>query len=80
MALISKENIKMHILISNDDGYLAPGIQGELARAMKKFGKVTIVAPERNQKPGASNSLTLHLPLRIQQLQENLYFVTGTPE
>lgn len=67
----------MHILISNDDGYLAPGIQ-ELARAMKKFGKVTIVAPERNQS-GASNSLTLHLPLRIQQLQENLYFVTGTP-
>lgn len=67
----------MHILISNDDGYLAPGIQ-DLAKAMTKFGKVTIVAPERNQS-GASNSLTLTNPLRIRQLKENLYFVTGTP-
>ena len=67
----------MNILISNDDGYLAPGIL-ELAKVMKRFGKVTIVAPERNHS-GASNSLTLHQPLWIHQVQENVYFVTGTP-
>lgn len=67
----------MNILISNDDGYLAPGIL-ELAKTMKRFGKVTVVAPERNHS-GASNSLTLQQPLRIHQVQEGVYFVTGTP-
>ncbi len=67
----------MHILISNDDGYLAPGIL-ELEKVMKRFGRVTIIAPEKNQS-GASNSLTLSNPLRIQQVRENSYFVTGTP-
>ncbi len=67
----------MNILISNDDGYLAPGIQ-ELRRAMMQFGEVTVIAPEKNQS-GASNSLTLHNPLRVEQVQENVYYVTGTP-
>lgn len=67
----------MHILISNDDGYLAPGIH-ELARRMKRFGKVTIVAPEQNHS-GASNSLTLNRPLSIHQVQEDVYFINGTP-
>lgn len=48
----------MNILISNDDGYLAPGIQ-ELARRIRRFGNVTVVAPEQNHS-GASNSLTLN--------------------
>ncbi len=45
----------MHILVSNDDGYLAPGLRA-LADAMRPFGEVTVVAPEQNCS-GASNSL-----------------------
>lgn len=67
----------MNILISNDDGYLAPGIQ-ELARRMKRFGNVTVVAPEQNHS-GASNSLTLNRPLSVRQVQQDVYFVNGTP-
>ena len=67
----------MNILISNDDGYLAPGIQ-ELARRMRRFGNVTVVAPEQNHS-GASNSLTLNRPLSVHQVQENVFFVNGTP-
>ena len=67
----------MHILISNDDGYLAPGIH-ELAKRMRRFGKVTVVAPEQNHS-GASNSLTLTRPLNIHQVQEDVYFINGTP-
>ncbi len=67
----------MNILISNDDGYLAPGIQ-ELARHMKRFGHVTVVAPEQNHS-GASNSLTLTRPLSIRQVQDDVYFINGTP-
>jgi 5'-nucleotidase len=65
----------MRILISNDDGYLAPGIH-ELARRMKRFGKVTVVAPEQNHS-GASNSLTLNRPLTISQVQPDVYFING---
>ncbi len=67
----------MHILISNDDGYLAPGIH-ELAKRMRRFGKVTVVAPEQNHS-GASNSLTLNRPLSIHQVQPDVYFINGTP-
>jgi len=67
----------MNILISNDDGYLAPGIQ-ELARRIRRFGNVTVVAPEQNHS-GASNSLTLNRPLSARQVQENVFFVNGTP-
>ena len=68
----------MHILVSNDDGYRAPGIQA-LARAMARFGRVTIVAPEHNHS-GASNSLTLNRPLTVEHMPgDNLYVVSGTP-
>ena len=67
----------MRILISNDDGYSAPGIRA-LAQAMKRFGEVTVVAPEFNQS-GASNSLTLTRPLMVQQVEERVYAVNGTP-
>ena len=53
----------MHILVSNDDGYRAPGIQA-LAQAMRRFGRVTVVAPDHNHS-GASNSLTLNRPLTL---------------
>lgn len=68
----------MHILISNDDGYRAPGIAA-LARAMKRFGRVTIVAPESNHS-GASNALSLNKPLTVEHIEgDNLYIVSGTP-
>lgn len=67
----------MHILVSNDDGYLAPGITA-LARAMRGFGRVTVIAPEQNHS-GASNSLTLSRPLSVTRVEEDMYFVNGTP-
>lgn len=68
----------MNILISNDDGYRAPGIEA-LARAMRRFGHVTIVAPDHNHS-GASNSLTLNRPLTVEHMQgTDLYVLSGTP-
>ena len=67
----------MHILITNDDGYLAPGIR-ILADTLSAIADVTVVAPDRN-KSGASNSLTLMRPLRVQETAEGYYRVDGTP-
>lgn len=67
----------MYILISNDDGYRAPGIR-VLAEAVESIARVTVVAPDRDRS-GASNSLTLDYPLRA-RLGENGYTsVEGTP-
>jgi 5'-nucleotidase len=68
---------KVKILVSNDDGYLAKGINA-LATALSKIADVVVVAPDRNHS-GASNSLTLHSPLRIHQVEKDRYFVNGTP-
>lgn len=67
----------MKILVSNDDGYLARGIN-VLADALADVGDVVVVAPDRNYS-GASNSLTLHSPLRIHEVAKDRYFVNGTP-
>jgi len=67
----------MHILITNDDGYLAPGLK-ILARELSLVADITVVAPDRNRS-GASNSLTLMRPLRVGQSDEGHYFVDGTP-
>lgn len=67
----------MRILVSNDDGFGAPGI-GVLAEAMARFGEVVIVAPERDRS-GASNSLTLDAPIRVRREGANGYRVEGTP-
>jgi 5'-nucleotidase len=67
----------MHILITNDDGYLAPGIQ-ILAQTLSKVAEISVVAPDRN-KSGASNSLTLMRPLRVQKSDQGHYYVDGTP-
>lgn len=67
----------MHILVSNDDGYRAPGI-AVLAEALSVAHEISIVAPERNCS-GASNSLTLERGLRASKVAENSYFVDGTP-
>ena len=68
-------NVK--ILVSNDDGYLATGIT-TLADELSEIGDVVVFAPDRNHS-GASNSLTLHAPLRVHQVVEGRYFVNGTP-
>lgn len=67
----------MHFLVSNDDGYLAPGIAA-LADALDGLGKVSVVAPERNRS-GASHSLTLDTPLRVHGCGIDRWFVNGTP-
>lgn len=67
----------MHLLISNDDGISAEGIQ-VLSERMKALGKVTIVAPDQNRS-GASNSLTLDTPVRLRQIGERTWSVNGTP-
>jgi 5'-nucleotidase len=67
----------VRILISNDDGYRARGINA-LRGALQGLGDLTVVAPDRNRS-GASNSLTLEVPLRVEQAEPDVYFVQGTP-
>ena len=67
----------MHILVSNDDGYLAPGLEA-LVRALRPFGEITVVAPEQNCS-GASNSLTLTRPLTAHKAANGFLFLNGTP-
>jgi 5'-nucleotidase len=67
----------VRILVSNDDGYRAEGIQ-HLAAALRPLAEVTVVAPDRNRS-GASNSLTLDVPLRVFEHAERSYYVNGTP-
>jgi 5'/3'-nucleotidase len=67
----------MKILVSNDDGYLATGIN-VLAEALSEIADVVVVAPDRNRS-AASNSLTLNDPLRVSKVAENRYRVNGTP-
>ncbi|TDY00141.1 5'/3'-nucleotidase SurE [Thiohalophilus thiocyanatoxydans] len=67
----------MRILLSNDDGYEAPGIN-VLAQTLQDIAEITIVAPERDRS-GASNSLTLEMPIRARRLGDNLIRVDGTP-
>ena len=67
----------MRILISNDDGYLAPGIQA-LADALAAVADIVVVAPDSNRS-GASNSLSLDRPLSVTKAANGFYFVNGTP-
>ena len=67
----------MRILLSNDDGYQARGLR-TLAEHLTPIATVVIVAPDRNRS-GASNSLTLETPLRVEQVDERVYYVNGTP-
>jgi 5'-nucleotidase len=67
----------LKILVSNDDGYRAEGLQ-QLRTALLGLGRITTVAPDRNRS-GASNSLTLDVPLRVQMIEPDLYCVMGTP-
>jgi 5'-nucleotidase len=67
----------LHILLSNDDGYFAPGL-AILAESLAPLGTVTVVAPERDRS-GASNSLTLDRPLTVRRAASGFFYVNGTP-
>ena len=67
----------MKILVSNDDGFFAPGLKA-LADSLTKVGEVTVVAPNKDCS-GASNSLTLDRPLVVNRHDKDTYSVNGTP-
>ena len=67
----------MHILLSNDDGYEAKGIQ-VLASSLYDLARITVVAPDRDRS-GASNSLTLEQPIRATKMADGVMRVNGTP-
>ncbi|MEM8982221.1 MAG: 5'/3'-nucleotidase SurE [Pseudomonadota bacterium] len=67
----------MKILISNDDGYRSEGIAA-LVRTVQRRADIRVVAPDRNRS-GASNSLTLENPLRVQRINDVTWCVNGTP-
>ena len=67
----------MNFLLSNDDGYFAPGLAA-LAQTLSRLGNVTVVAPERDRS-GASNSLTLDRPLTARRAANGFFSVNGTP-
>ncbi len=65
------------ILVSNDDGYLAEGLEA-LAAAMEPLGEVWVVAPE-SQQSATSHAISLHRPLRIREIRPRWLAVDGTP-
>ena len=67
----------MRILLSNDDGYFAPGL-AQLATSLADLGDITVVAPELNRS-GASNSLTLDRPMHLRRAANGYMYVSGTP-
>jgi 5'-nucleotidase len=68
----------MHILLTNDDGYLATGIQ-TLYKHFKDCGyKVTMVAP-KSERSAQSHAMTFYLPVQAEQVAEDIYSISGTP-
>jgi 5'-nucleotidase len=67
----------MHILVTNDDGILAPGL-ALLADVCRQVATVTVIAPDREQS-GTSHSLTLHRPLRPTRRADGAWQIDGTP-
>lgn len=65
------------ILVTNDDGVNSPGLTS-LFNAMNKLGDAYIVAPDR-ERSAASHSLTMHRPLKVEELREHVYSINGTP-
>lgn len=67
----------MQILLSNDDGYFAPGLK-KLAQELKKIGHVTVMAPDHNCS-GSSSALTFDRPLTVTEIEPSVYAINGTP-
>ena len=72
------ERSEMRILVTNDDGIAAEGLDVLRRIALKLSDDVWVIAPERNQS-GASHSMTLHGPLRLRQMDERTFVIRGTP-
>ena len=70
-----------HILVTNDDGYYAPGIK-KLTEIMREIGDVTVVAPE-DPMSGTGHSITVRTPLRLRKIHEEpglaIWSCAGTP-
>ena len=76
MVRVTRE-LMMRILVSNDDGFFAPGICA-LAKELATIADIEVVAPDRNRS-GASNSLTFSRPLTVKKMENGYYSVEGTP-
>ncbi len=76
IQLIMDKNRKL-ILVTNDDGVHSPGIKA-LLESMEELGEAVAVAPDR-ERSAVSHALTLHRPLRVEQIKENVYSINGTP-
>jgi len=74
---VQEMSVKPLFLISNDDGVHAPGVRA-LARSVQDIGDVVIVAPHV-ERSASSHAISIHLPLRIEQVEPNIYAVEGTP-
>lgn len=68
----------MHVLISNDDGLDAPGIRCLAEEIGAHVERVTVIAPDRDRS-GASNSLTLDRPIRVERRDDDIFKIYGTP-
>ncbi len=65
------------ILVTNDDGVYSSGLMA-LFNAIKELGKAIVVAPDREQS-AAGHSLTIHRPIRVDEIREDIYAINGTP-
>jgi len=74
---MNSKQIRPLILVTNDDGVHSPGIIA-LFKAMKEIGDAYIVAPDR-ERSAVGHALTLHRPLKVEELSENVFSVNGTP-
>jgi len=70
----SKEKL---ILVTNDDGVHSPGLMA-LARAMREIARAVVVAPDR-ERSAVGHALTMHRPLRVEKMRDDVYAVNGTP-
>ena len=68
----------MKILLTNDDGYRASGLNALFNALINAGHNVIVVAPERNSS-GAGQSITVYMPITISHVSEHIYFVTSTP-
>lgn len=71
------KSVKPLILLTNDDGFFAEGIES-LSRHLKGLGEIHIIAPDR-ERSATSLALTLHHPLRIKKIKARVFAVDGTP-
>ena len=75
--MFTRQMSKPLVLITNDDGVLAPGIRA-VAEALRDFAEVVVAAPDR-ERSAASHSISLDRPLRVDEIEPGIYAIDGTP-